>query len=494
MVSSPETIRALYPEAGHALPPGRELSLKPIVGARSVLLLQGAEHLSRRKLMLAPFHGNRMRAYEPIMRAAAAREIDRWPAGKPFPAHPSMQAITLEVILRAVFGVADVARRTRLRAVLVDLLGLTASAGLQFAVLATRRFGGPDPLARLQGLKGESTRSCSRRSPSAAPTAGRRAARDDICSLLIGARFEDGEPMDDREVRDQLMTLLVAGHETTATALAWTLDLLTHHPQVLERLGGEADDTYLRAVISESLRLRPVVPLAGRRLTSELRVDGLRLAPGTDVSPAIWLTHTNPAVYPDPYAFRPERFLERKYAAHEFVPFGGGVRRCIGAAFSDMETDIMLSNSCAGPRVVWAARQAERVARRNVTFSPRSGTRILAGMRTRSGSNSITEGVPRVAAGCDRKASVRATISRDGYREIRLARGAVLAFGGTMTTRDRTGSTSGGIQHRRASRAIRRQRPPARPPARRRAGRGSARRGRRGAASGSGGHRRRASA
>ena len=312
MVSSPETIRALYSEAGHQLPPGRILSLRPIVGPRSVLLLEGAEHLSRRRLMLPPFHGGRMRAYEPTVREATEREIARWPVDRPFAVHPSMQAITLEVILRAVFGVADAERRERLRARLVELLGSTASAGLQFSVLLARRFGTRDPLLRMQALMAEideilGVEIADRRAEGEAT-----AARADICSLLVAARFEDGGPMEDREIRDQLMTLLLAGHETTATALAWTLDLLTRHLDVLARLRAELDageDAYLRAVIAESLRLRPVIPLAGRHLTSELRANGTVLPAGTDVTPAIWLTHTRPESYPEPYAFRPERFL-----------------------------------------------------------------------------------------------------------------------------------------------------------------------------------------
>jgi cytochrome P450 family 135 len=383
LVSSPDVIKALYSER-HLLPPGRQLSLKPIVGARSVLLLEGAEHLTRRKLMLPPFHGDRMRAYEPIMREAAAREIERWPTDRPFPAHPSMQAITLEVILRAVFGVADSGRGARLRTLLADLLGSTASPALQFAVLLSRRFGGPDPLARIEALTGEIDALL------LAEIAERRAdelhtaERDDICSLLISARFEDGEPMDDREVRDQLLTLLVAGHETTATALAWTLDLLTHYPETLDRLRAEVDaggDTYLRAVVSESLRLRPVVPLAGRRLVSELRVDGLTLPPGTDVSPAIWLTHTDPDVYPDPYAFRPERFLDGGPPSYAWIPFGGGIRRCLGAAFAEMEMRLVLSEILRRRLPRAATKRPESVTRRNVTFSPRGGTRILAAPR-----------------------------------------------------------------------------------------------------------------
>ena len=195
MVSSPETIRALYSEAGQQLPPGRILSLRPIVGPRSVLLLEGAEHLSRRRLMLPPFHGDRMRAYEPIVREATEREIACWPVDRPFAVHPSMQAITLEVILRAVFGVADAERRERLRARLVELLGSTASAGLQFSVLLARRFGTRDPLLRMQALMAEIDEILG------VEIAGRRAegeataARADICSLLVAARFEDGEPM-----------------------------------------------------------------------------------------------------------------------------------------------------------------------------------------------------------------------------------------------------------------------------------------------------------
>ena len=192
--------------------------------------------------------------------------------------------------------------------------------------------------------------------------------------------------MDDREVRDQLLTLLLAGHETTATALAWTLDLLTRHPAALARLRAELEagsDAYLRAVIAESLRLRPVVPLAGRRLNSELRADGMVLPAGTDVTPAIWLAHTRPESYPEPYAFRPERFLGRPPSTFAWIPFGGGVRRCLGAAFAEMEMRVVLTAVLRHRAPHAAARRAERVARRNVTFSPRHGTRIVASLPAR---------------------------------------------------------------------------------------------------------------
>jgi cytochrome P450 len=370
MISDPEAVRALYTERSHGLPPGRSLALLPVVGPRSVLLLEGQEHLARRKLMLPPFHGERMRAYEQTVREVVAEDIETWPADEPFAIHPHMQRVTLEVILRAVFGVTDDERREQLADRLGHLLANSASAGLQFAVLLSRRFGVGDPLAKLEVLRREINALL------AAEIRARRAdPRTDILSMLVQARFEDGEPMDDEEIRDQLMTLLLAGHETTATGLAWTFDLLTRHPETMQRAG---DDAYLKAVVTESLRLRPVVPLAGRRLTTELTVDGHTLPPGTDVTPAIWLTHTRADRYPDPYAFRPERWLDGAPSTYAWIPFGGGVRRCLGAAFAEMEMRVVLQEVLARRTLKAASRHPERVARRNVTFSPAKGTRVIA--------------------------------------------------------------------------------------------------------------------
>jgi len=181
-------------------------------------------------------------------------------------------------------------------------------------------------------------------------------------------------------VRDQLVTLLLAGHETTATALAWTFDLLTHNPVVLERLRAELreqeGDRYLRAVVTESLRLRPVVPLAGRRLASDLDVDGFRLPAGTDVTPAIWLTHTRADLYPQPHAFRPERFLDDAPSTYGWIPFGGGVRRCLGAAFAELEMRVVLGCVLEALEVSAVSARPERVQRRNITFAPRHATRV----------------------------------------------------------------------------------------------------------------------
>jgi cytochrome P450 family 135 len=387
MVSDPEVIRALYTVREHGLPPGRTFALRPVMGPRSVLLLEGAEHLQRRKMMLAPFHGERMRAYEDSVRQIAERDIQSWPENQPFAVHPRMQGVTLEVILDAVFGVTDGQRRERLRRLLPNLLDNTSSAGLQFRILLARRVNRPGPLLALRELTREIDEGIlaeieeRRRDPAVGE-------RQDILSLLTLARFEDGGEMDANEIRDQLLTLLLAGHETTATALAWTVDLLLRHPPALQRLTDEVDadsgDRYLRAVIQESLRLRPVVPLAGRRLVSELRADGYTLAPGTDVTPAIWLTHTRPDLYPEPLAFSPERFLEQPPTTYGWVPFGGGVRRCLGAAFAEMEMRVVLTEILRHRILSPASADAERPTRRNVTLSPRHGTRITAAVRPAS--------------------------------------------------------------------------------------------------------------
>jgi cytochrome P450 len=349
------------------------------MGPRSVLLLEGADHLARRKVMLPPFHGERMRAYEPVVREVASREISSWPQGRPFPLHPRMQAVTLEIILRAVFGVTDAARLEGLRALLGGLLEATSSPRMQFGVLLARRFGRPGPMADVE------KRMRAVDELLLAEIAERRRdggeGRDDILSLLMAARFEDGSEMSDRELRDQLMTLLLAGHETTATALAWTFDLLLRNPETLERLVDEIrtgeSDAYLRAVIAEALRLRPVVPLAGRRLASELKVGQYDLPPGTDVTPAIWLTHTRADLYPDPLAFRPERFLDGAPATYSWIPFGGGVRRCLGAAFAEFEMRVVLEEVLRNTAPRPASAKPERIARRNITFSPSRGTPVV---------------------------------------------------------------------------------------------------------------------
>jgi cytochrome P450 len=379
LISDPAAIKALYRERSHGLPPGRNIILEPILGSSSLLIQEGAEHLSRRKLMLPPFHGERMRSYEAVVEEIVSAEIDSWPLQREFPIHARMQAVTLEVILRVVFGVSEGPRLERLRGMLGNVLQETASPRAQVVGLATRRFGGRGPWAKFEGALREVDELLF------AEIAEHRskpdlAERDDILSMLMLSEFEDGGSMSDQELRDQLMTLLLAGHETTATALAWTFDLLLRHRQPLQRLRDSLetdDDAYLRATISESLRLRPVIPLAGRRLATELVVDGIELPAGTDVTPAIWLTHTRADIYPEPFAFKPERFLENAPDTYGWIPFGGGIRRCIGASFAEFEMRIVLREVLSRCELRKASPAAEKTGRRNITLSPKDGTPVV---------------------------------------------------------------------------------------------------------------------
>lgn len=377
MISDPDAIKALYRGRENGLPPGRTLTLEPVMGSRSVLLLEGDEHLSRRKAMLPAFHGERMRQYDSLIGDVTRSEIATWTEGNSFPIHERMQAVTLEVILRAVFGITDSARLERMRGVLAQMLADLAGPRLQLRVLLARRFGRSDPMedVRRRGKAADDLIQAEIDERRSSPEVD----RDDILSMLMASQFEDGGKISDEELRDQLITLLLAGHETTATALAWTFDLLLRHPQALAKLRAELEgegDEYLRAVIAEALRLRPVVPLAGRRLQSELRVNGYHLPEGTDVTPAIWLAHTNPGVYPEPLEFRPERFIDGAPETYAWIPFGGGVRRCLGAAFAEFEMRIVLREVLSSCDLELASSKPERIARRNITFSPRRGTRV----------------------------------------------------------------------------------------------------------------------
>jgi cytochrome P450 len=379
LVSHPDAIKALYTKRETGLPPGRTIALEPVMGPDSVLLLEGDAHLERRKAMLPAFHGERLRTYESVVEDVARTEIDSWQLGTEFPIHPRMQSVTLEVILRAVFGVSDPARRDRLRELLAGMLQMSASAGLQLRVLLAQRLGRGDPLRELRETNA-AIDALLREEIAERRSDPRLDEREDILSLLVGVRFADGSAMSDSELRDQLITLLLAGHETTATGLAWTFDLLLRNPAPMTRLREalrENREEYLRAVISEALRLRPVVPLAGRRLGAELEINGYTLPPGTDVTPAIWLAHTRADLYPDPLAFVPERFLSGSPETYGWIPFGGGVRRCLGAAFAEMEMRIVLREVLTRCELRGARSAPERIARRNVTFSPRRGTPLI---------------------------------------------------------------------------------------------------------------------
>jgi len=375
-ISDPPSLKRLFgADRRNTIAPGRNVILRPILGDQSLLLQEGDEHLRRRKLMLPPFHGERMRAYETVMAQATDREIDSWPVGTEFRLHPSMQSITLEVILSAVFGVEEGTRRNALRTNLIEILATTRSpAAIGLSIDRMRRL---PRYRRVTEMLAQADRILfdeieARR---ADPNLEERA---DILSMLVAARFEDGSEMSDAELRDQLMTLLMAGHETTATGLAWAFDLLFRAPEKLVRLREEVVDGgahgYLDAVIKETLRIRPVVPFVGRELREEAELGGYALPAGTIVMPAIYLAQTRSDVYERPYEFRPERFLDDTPETYGWIPFGGGTRRCIGAAFAELEMRVVLSTILRRATLRPASDRPEKMVRRNVTLSPRGGT------------------------------------------------------------------------------------------------------------------------
>jgi cytochrome P450 len=383
-VTDPDAVKQIFTGDPRLLHAGEaNVVLLPVLGSHSVLLLDEDAHMAQRKLMLPSFHGERMRGYEQTMAEVATRELERWPAGEPLAAWPTMQAITLEVIMRTVFGVTDADRLRRLGDALQSSLSWTANPKrmAQLALLGPRRIAERGTLRKAlqptDDLIFEEIR--------ARRDAPDLAERDDVLSLLLQARHEDGSEMSDRELRDELMTLLVAGHETSATALAWALEALARHPAVLSRLRDEVDageDTYLDAVVKEILRLRPVIALVLRRLTEPMEIGGRLLPAGVNVAPCIYLIHRHPDVYPEPRAFRPERFLEQPPGTYTWIPFGGGVRRCLGASFAQFEIKVVLRELVKRLEIRPARPRPERRVRRAIVFAPERGGELVVARRT----------------------------------------------------------------------------------------------------------------
>jgi cytochrome P450 len=381
VLSDPQDIKQVFtgdPAIFHA--GAANVILLPFLGHKSVLLLDGASHLGQRKLLLPPFHGERMRRHVGLMQGIAEREVASWPLNEPFAVHPRMQDLTLEVIMRIVFGVDEGdPRLATLRRHLRAFLDSTVDpAELRKLLLygperADRRRIFAAVLDPVDAVIADVITDHRRRDD--------LADRDDVLSMLLLARHEDGAAMDPTELRDELVTLLVAGHETTATALAWALERLTRHPAALERLTEETragDEEYLDAVIRETLRLRPVLPFVGRKLTQPQTIGGWDLPAGARVAPSIHLVHRRPDLYPDPAAFRPERWLGVRPNPYTYLPFGGGVRRCLGASFAETEMRAVLGAIVARVRLRPARPESERVGRRVITLVPARGAEIIA--------------------------------------------------------------------------------------------------------------------
>jgi cytochrome P450 len=387
ILSNPDDIKRVFTGDPDVLHAGEaNAPLEPLLGARSVLLLDGAEHIRQRRLMMPPFHGERMIAYGRVMQEAAERMIARWPTGRAFSLHPHMQRATLEIILRTIFGAADEDELSALRVALARVVDRVTSGVSAIATLPPlrREVFGLSPWARFR-------REVERADALIHERIARRRTeepREDVLSLLLQAKDEDGQPMTDAELRDELMTLLVAGHETTATMLCWAFDLLLSNRPARDRLAREIEGSglepaalarlpYLDAVIKEVLRLRPVVPAVGRRLKAPFELRGRTLPAGTLLVPTTYLAHIDPVTYPEPHAFRPERFLDKKPDPYAWFPFGGGARRCLGMAFALYEMKIVIATVLARATLEKARPEPARVRIRAFTFAPEGGTKVV---------------------------------------------------------------------------------------------------------------------
>lgn len=394
--TDPEAIREIFTGPPDALHAGEANAiLEPILGTFSLLTLDREPHLRQRRLLLPPFHGQRMQAYGAVMRQITELSLERWPRGAPFRLHERARSIALEVILRTVFGLQGDGEARRIGGELTELFDLAEKNPLLLLPFAQADLGPLSPwgrfVRRMQSIDGRLFELIAARRREA--DAGARRERDDVLSLLIEARDEDGRPMSARELRDELMTLLVAGHDTVATGLSWTIHHLIENPHALEHAynevdrasgaadGGCADLPWLDAVIKESLRLTPVLPIVGRRLQRDMRIGGIDLPAGVRAAPNVYLTHRDPDCFARPERFDPERFLDARLNPYAYFPFGGGVRRCIGMAFALYEMRVVLATVL---RRLWLRRAPGakvRAVRHGVALAPSRGMPIVVSSR-----------------------------------------------------------------------------------------------------------------
>jgi cytochrome P450 len=398
MISEPDQLKELFTAPPDVLHPGEGARiLEPVVGSHSVILLDERPHLEQRKLLLPAFHGERMQKLTGLMEELAEREVASWPTGRPFELHPRFQALTLEIILRAVFGLDAGERFELLRDRLTEVLDFGTSPASVNPRLQ-KRFFGLGPFARFAAVREQADALVHEQIEERRRSGNHR---DDVLSMLLQARHEDGSEMSRQEIRDELMTALVAGHETTASELAWGFERLAREPRVLRRVHEEIDagdgDAYLTATIQETLRRRPVLPQAEPRLVKKpVEIGGWRYEPGVVLGASAWLVHHDPDVYPDPFAFHPERFLEEPPGTYTWIPFGGGRRRCLGASFAMLEMKVAL-RAALRRYTIEPAREPELTRRRAITISPRRGALTVLRVR-RAPEAHAGEGVPPPAA------------------------------------------------------------------------------------------------
>jgi cytochrome P450 len=378
MLSDPEEIKAVFQAPPDVLHPGEGAHiLEPVVGPNSVILLDEDPHLEQRKLLLPAFHGEKMQALSAVMAALAEREVASWPLDQPVALHPRLQRLTLEVILRTVFGLERGAQLESLRELLSEILAFGDSP-LSVLPPAQRLLAGRWPMAQFERTGAEADELIYQLIDER-----RRDGSDgeDVLAMLLEARHGDGSPMSAQELRDELMTALVAGHETTASQLSWAVDRLAREPAVQQRLHDELDDgsdeAYLTATIQEILRHRPVIPNAEPRLVKKpIEIGGVTYQPGVVLFASAYLVQHDATIYPEPYAFRPERFLEQAPGTYTWIPFGGGRRRCIGASFAQLEMKLVLRALLARCELR-PATPALHTRRRGITIRPPRETMVV---------------------------------------------------------------------------------------------------------------------
>jgi cytochrome P450 len=377
LLSDPDDVKKVF-TAGDAV--GVDVAnpmLGPVLGPRSVMLLEEPDHMTRRKLMLPAFHGKSIEGDGEMMAEVARREIGRWPVGEPFALWPRMQAITQEVVMRAVFGPGEDSRRGRLRERLAHLTEwMNDSANLNR--LATF---GPHWVVRSRGYRSamEPVEEAVMEEVHRRRSEGDE-GRADIVSMLVGARYEDGSPLSEGELRDELLTLLTDG--PTSTSLAWTFERLLRNPETLERTRAEVreggDGSYLDAVIKETLRLCPPVPVVVRKLRAPMVLGGHELPAGTTVAPCIHLIHRSEEIYPQARRFMPERFLGKLPGTYTWIPFGGGVRRCLAASYAELEMKRVLRTVLTEVDLRPVDSRSERMRKSAISFSPDQSGRVIA--------------------------------------------------------------------------------------------------------------------
>ncbi len=413
VLSDPEEIKQVFMAAPDVLHPGEGVRvLESIVGRNSVILLDEDAHMEQRKLLLPAFHGERMQRLAGVMDELVERELAGWPRGQAIELHPRLQRVTLEIILRVVFGLRQGAQLDELRETLTELLAFSESP-LSLLPAAQRVFSGRGRWERFPKLHADVDRQIfelieQRRrehGEQGEGDDGEGERGDDVLDMLLGARHADGSPMSAQELRDELVTALVAGHETTASQLAWAFERLTREPAVMRRLTRELDagesEEYLNATIQEILRLRPVLAEAEPRVVKRaVEIGGVEYPPGAALVASAYLVHRDPDIYPDPLELRPERFIEseggKRPGTYTWIPFGGGRTRCLGANFALLEMRVVLSAVLRRCEVAAVEQAPERTRRRSITLSPAGQAKVI--LRERAGVESTRAGAERVPA------------------------------------------------------------------------------------------------